>query len=290
MKFLNFQSNMAIDTLIKRSTLDNRTITTQVQTIIEEVRSLGDEALKMYTRKFDGVCLNSLIISKKEMIAAEARISRPLKEAIQLAISNVKAFHEAQKPADINVEVMQGVFCRQTAVPVERVGLYVPGGTAPLFSSVIMLALPAVLAGCREIVLVTPPNKTGTVPDEILYAALAVGLDRVYCVGGAQAIAGLTFGTQTIPKVDKILGPGNQFVTVAKQLAFLQGVAIDMPAGPSEVAVIADETAVSQFVAADLLSQAEHGSDSQVVLICTSNTKIREIENELNEALKVLPR
>lgn len=290
MQYIQYQSKEDLKRIITRPTLDSKDLIPAVQEIMAEVQQYGDKALIRLTEKFDGIIPESLLIDKQQIEKSEAGISNELKQAIDLAAVNIKKFHSAQMPKELSIEIVKGVSCSQRAVPIEKVGLYVPGGTAPLFSSVLMLAIPAVLAGCKEIVLCTPPNRQGKIPAPMLYAAKASGLEKIYCAGGAQAIAAMTFGTETIPKVDKILGPGNQYVTAAKQLAFLQGTAIDMPAGPSEVLVIADETSNPAFVAADLLSQAEHGVDSQVILVCTSNKQIKAIDQEIEQQLEILPR
>jgi histidinol dehydrogenase len=290
MQYIQYQSAEDLKSIVSRPTLNSEDLIPAVQNIMTDVQENGDEALVRLTEKFDGIKPDNLFADKQMIDDSETSISNELKQAIDLAAANIRKFHKAQMPVELNIEVAAGVNCSQKAVPIEKVGLYVPGGTAPLFSSVLMLAVPAVLAGCKEIVLCTPPNRQGKIPTPMLYAAKAAGLEKIYCVGGAQAIAALTFGTKTIPKVDKILGPGNQYVTAAKQLAFLQGIAIDMPAGPSEVLVIADETSNPTFVAADLLSQAEHGIDSQVILVCTSNEKIKAINQEIEQQLEILPR
>ncbi|PLX23894.1 MAG: histidinol dehydrogenase [Salinivirgaceae bacterium] len=290
MQYIQYQSEKDLERIIARPTLDSNDLLPAVQEIMNKIKTNGDNALIELTEKFDGTKPRSICIEKDQIEASSTVISSELKQAIELAAANIKKFHSAQNPKTLEVEVTPGVNCSQKAVAIEKVGLYVPGGTAPLFSSVLMLAIPAVLAGCKEIVLCTPPNRQGKVPEPMLYAAKVAGLKKIYCVGGAQAIAAMTFGTETIPKVDKILGPGNQYVTAAKQLAFLQGTAIDMPAGPSEVLVIADETSNPAFVAADLLSQAEHGVDSQVILVCTSNSQIRAINKEIEQQLEILPR
>jgi len=290
MQYIQYQSEKDLERIIARPTLDSNDLLPAVQEIMNKIKTNGDNALIELTEKFDGTKPRSICIEKDQIEASSTVISSELKQAIELAAANIKKFHSAQNPKTLEVEVTPGVNCSQKAVAIEKVGLYVPGGTAPLFSSVLMLAIPAVLAGCKEIVLCTPPNRQGKVPEPMLYAAKVAVLKKIYCVGGAQAIAAMTFGTETIPKVDKILGPGNQYVTAAKQLAFLQGTAIDMPAGPSEVLVIADETSNPAFVAADLLSQAEHGVDSQVILVCTSNSQIRAINKEIEQQLEILPR
>ncbi|MBT8204024.1 MAG: histidinol dehydrogenase, partial [Eudoraea sp.] len=243
-----------------------------------------------YTRRFDRVDLQTFLCTPEEFEEAEAVVPADLNKAIQQAKSNIEQFHIAQRTGRIEVETAPGVLCWQEKKPIEKVGLYIPGGTAPLFSTILMLAIPAQIAGCKEVVLCTPPNKEGKVHPAILYTASLCGLTQVFKVGGIQAIAAMTFGTETIPKVYKIFGPGNQYVTVAKQLATQFGVAIDMPAGPSEVMVVADDSARAPFVAADLLSQAEHGSDSQVVLVSTSMDMLTQVQDEIGIQLKTLPR
>lgn len=261
-----------------------------VKPILEKVARSGDKALRKFAEEFDHVELDSLLVSPEEVNAAKELVSKELKKAIGVAKANIEKFHAAQASPELIVEVMPGVTCRRKSVPIQRVGLYIPGGTAPLFSTVLMLGIPAQLAGCAEIVLCTPSNSKGQVHPAILYTADLVGISKIVKVGGAQAIAAMTFGTASVPKVDKIFGPGNQYVTAAKQLATKHGVAIDMPAGPSEVLVYADDTAIPAFVAADLLSQAEHGADSQVVLVTPSEKLAAQVLHELNLQLETLPR
>jgi histidinol dehydrogenase len=261
-----------------------------VKPILEKVARSGDKALRKFAEEFDHATLDSLLVTPEEVKAAKALVSKELKKAIGVAKANIETFHAAQATAELIVEVMPGVTCRRKSVPIQRVGLYIPGGTAPLFSTVLMLGIPAQLAGCKEVVLCTPSNSEGQVHPAILYTADLVGISKIVKVGGAQAIAAMTFGTASVPKVDKIFGPGNQYVTAAKQLATKYGVAIDMPAGPSEVLVYADDTAIPAFVAADLLSQAEHGVDSQVVLVTPSEKLAAQVLHELNLQLENLPR
>lgn len=258
--------------------------------VFKDVKSNGDKAIESYTKKFDGVALGHQIVSDEEINEASKSVSKQLKEAIQLAKSNIEAFHKAQITNRVEVTTMQGVECWQEKRAIQKVGLYIPGGTAPLFSTVLMLAVPANIAGCREIVLCSPPNKEGKIANEILYTAQLCGVTKIVKVGGIQAVAGLTFGTESIPQVYKIFGPGNQYVTVAKQLATKYGVAIDMPAGPSELLVMADESANASYVASDLLSQAEHGSDSQVILVTTSKDFSELVNTQLFNQLEKLPR
>jgi histidinol dehydrogenase len=277
-------------TLLERPTKTVDDIEATVKEIFKEVQKKGDEAITKYTSLFDGVAVDNLEVTPEEINEAIASVPQELQDAIQLAKSNIEKFHTAQKNTRVSVETTPGVACWQEKRPIQKIGLYIPGGTAPLFSTVLMLAVPANIAGCKEIVLCSPPDKKGKINPAILYAAQLCGVTKILKVGGIQAIAGLTFGTASIPKVYKIFGPGNQFVTVAKQLATQFGVAIDMPAGPSELLIVADETAVPAFVASDLLSQAEHGIDSQVILVSTSKDLIDAVETEIQTQLEVLPR
>ena len=277
-------------TLLKRPTLDTESLFDTVKAIIERVKTEGDRAVLDYEVQFDKVSLSSLSVSAQEMDEAEALVSDELKAAIRLSAQNIETFHAAQRFNGAKVETQPGVTCWQKAVAIEKVGLYIPGGTAPLFSTVLMLALPARIAGCREIVLCTPPARNGKVHPAVLYAARVAGVSRIFKAGGVQAIAAMAYGTESVPKVYKIFGPGNQYVTAAKQLVSLRDVAIDMPAGPSEVEVLADESANPTFVAADLLSQAEHGIDSQALLITTSATLQQAVKAEVERQLALLPR
>jgi histidinol dehydrogenase len=276
--------------ILTRPTRTVEDIEDTVNGIFREVADKGDAVLKKYTAMFDGVAVDNFLVSKAEIEEAVKMVSAELKEAIQLARNNIEKFHRAQKTQRVTVETSPGVKCWQEKRPIEKVGLYIPGGTAPLFSTILMLAVPANIAGCREIVLCSPPNKEGKIHPAILYTANLCGVDQIFKIGGIQAIAGMTFGTGSIPQVYKIFGPGNQFVTVAKQIATKYGVAIDMPAGPSELLVVADDTANPVFVAADLLSQAEHGTDSQVILISTSKSMIDAVEKEVEKQIGQLPR
>ena len=276
--------------LLKRPVMNTESLFGAVQSIIDRVKAGGDEAVLQYELQFDKVSLSALAVSSEEFDEAEKLIDEELKAAIRLAAGNISAFHAAQRFVGKKVETQPGVTCWQKAVPIEKVGLYIPGGTAPLFSTVLMLAVPACIAGCREIVLCTPPGKDGKVHPAVLFAARVAGVQRVFKAGGVQAIAAMAYGTESIPKVYKIFGPGNQYVTAAKQLVSLRDVAIDMPAGPSEVEVLADATANPVFVAADLLSQAEHGVDSQAVLITTSKELQQAVKTELERQLDLLPR
>ena len=277
--------------LCARPSDDNTVVRERVAAILERVRTQGDEALKALSREIDGVPLESLEVSEAEFARADVLVSGDVKRAIAQAAANIRAFHKAQRPRTVDIETQAGVRCLQRPVPIRRVGLYIPGGSAPLFSTVLMLAIPAKVAGCPEIILCTPVSKaTGRVAPEVLYAARFCGVDRVFKAGGAQAVAAMAYGTGSIPAVDKIFGPGNQYVTTAKQLLGGKTVAIDMPAGPSEVMVLADRTARKECVAADLLSQAEHGPDSQVMLVCEEEALAREIMEELSRQSSALPR
>jgi len=278
------------EVLLKRPSFDAAELLPKVQSILDSVASEGDAALFRLSETFDQVQLKTIAIDPAMIQAAEALVAPALKTAIQSAKVNIEIFHQAQIKKEEKIETMPGVWCWRKAVGIEKVGIYIPGGTAPLFSTVLMLGVPAKLAGCKEVILCTPPRKDGTVDPAILYAAGLVGIEQIYTIGGAQAIAAMAYGTATVPKVFKIFGPGNQYVTAAKQLIQQQGVAIDMPAGPSEVCVYADETAVPAFVAADLLSQAEHGADSQVLLIASNNNIVEQVQLELAQQLAELPR
>jgi histidinol dehydrogenase len=276
--------------LLKRPTQSVGDIEATVKRIFNDVKTNGDIAISKYTLQFDSVEIENLVADEEEINEAITQVNEELKQAIVLAKNNIEKFHEAQITKKVSLKTMKGVKCWQEKRPIQKVGLYIPGGTAPLFSTVLMLAVPAQLAGCKEIVLCTPPNKEGKIPNEILYAAQLCGVTKIIKAGGIQAIAGFTFGTKSIPQVYKIFGPGNQFVTVAKQLATQFGVAIDMPAGPSELLVMADESANAAYVASDLLSQAEHGADSQVILVTTSKSFAQKVRNEVEKQLKELPR
>ncbi|WP_340155597.1 histidinol dehydrogenase [uncultured Winogradskyella sp.] len=290
MKLIESPNKSDWSALLKRPTQTIGDIEATVNAVFNDVAKNGDKAIEKYTTKFDGVSLHSNVVTQEEINKAVALVDENLKSAIQLAKSNIEKFHSAQKTDRVFVETMSGVSCWQEKRPIQKVGLYIPGGTAPLFSTVLMLAVPAQIAGCKEIVLCSPPNKEGNIANEILYAAQLCGVTKIIKVGGIQAIAGLTFGTASIPQVYKIFGPGNQFVTVAKQLATQFGVAIDMPAGPSELLVMADDSANAAYVASDLLSQAEHGADSQVILVTTSNDFAKQVSEEVENQLEQLPR
>ena len=290
MKTIQYPNKEDWSIILQRPTQTVDDIEATVNQIFEDVQRNGDTAIQKYTSMFDDVELSSYQVTQEEIKIASEAVSDELKNAIQLAKSNIEAFHSAQQTDVVYRETMNGVECWQEKRPIQKVGLYIPGGTAPLFSTVLMLTVPAKIAGCKEIVLCSPPNSEGKIANEILYAAELCGVTKVFKVGGIQAIAGMTFGTETIPQVYKIFGPGNQFVTVAKQLATKYGVAIDMPAGPSELLVVADDSANAAFVASDLLSQAEHGTDSQVILVSTSNEFIVSVSSEIQKQLKELPR
>lgn len=276
--------------LLERPTKSVEDIESTVDQIFKDVALNGDKAVERYTSIFDGVTLENIVVSQQEITSAITAVSDELKSAIQLAKTNIEVFHAAQKTERVSVETSPGVLCWQEKRAIDKIGLYIPGGTAPLFSTVLMLAVPAKIAGCKEIVLCSPPDKNGGINPAILYAAQLCGVTKIYKVGGIQAIAAMTFGTDTISKVSKIFGPGNQFVTVAKQLATKFGIAIDMPAGPSELLVVADASANPAFVASDLLSQAEHGADSQVILVSDSEIVINAVLDEVVKQTKVLPR
>lgn len=276
--------------MLERPHIDVSALRETVLGVLNDVREGGDEAVKKYEKKFDKVELESLAVSEEEMAEAEALVSDELKNALHAACENIKRFHASQKAVCPRVETSSGVTCWQKAVPIDKVGLYIPGGTAPLFSTVLMLAVPARIAGCAEIVLCSPPGKDGKLNPAILVAAKVAGVNKIYKIGGVQAIGAMAYGTESVPKVYKIFGPGNQYVMAAKQEVSLHDVAIDMPAGPSEVEVVADDTANPAFVAADLLSQAEHGVDSQVVMVTCSESLLAKVAEEVEKQLAELPR
>ncbi len=290
MQIYKYPSQDQWHTLVERPHLDVSSLNATVGAVLEDVRKRGDEAVKDYELKFDHASLSTIAVSRQELEEAEHLLGDTLKDAIRLAHHNIKVFHESQRFEGKRIETQPGVTCWQKSVAIEKVGLYIPGGTAPLFSTVLMLATPAKIAGCREIVLCTPPAADGTVNPAILYAAKVAGVDKIFKAGGVQAIGAMAYGTQTVPKVYKIFGPGNQYVMAAKQQVSLHDVAIDMPAGPSEVCVIADHSANAAFVAADLLSQAEHGTDSQVFFITTSEDMLQQVQQQLELQLEQLPR
>jgi len=276
--------------LLSRPAFENTSLEATVQTVLNDVKANGDTAVLRYSQKFDNPSITSFEVSQTEIDAAEQNVSSELKKAIEIAKNNITAFHSKQAEKASPVETMPGVKCWRKSVGIQRVGLYIPGGTAPLFSTILMLAIPAKIAGCKEVILCTPQKEGQDIHPAILYCAKLVGVDKIYKIGGSQAIAAMAFGTETIPKVSKIFGPGNQFVTMAKMLVAKEGVAIDMPAGPSEVMVVADETAVPAFVASDLLSQCEHGADSQAILLSTHKPFIEEVKLEIEKQLAQLAR
>ncbi len=290
MKIIRNPKKETWNEILARPAFDTEYLRRTVVDILDEVKKSGDAALKRFARKFDKVDLEDFLVTEQEFVEAERQITGDLKTAINRAKANIEKFHAAQAEKPEIIETTAGVFCWRKSVPIEKVGLYIPAGTAPLFSTVLMLAVPAQLAGCRDIVLCSPPDKNGRVNAATLYAARLCGATRVFKIGGAQAIGAMAFGTESVPKVYKIFGPGNQFVTEAKMQVSLTGTAIDMPAGPSEVAVFADDESIPSFVAADLLSQAEHGADSQVLLVTTSEKVIEETSIELEKQLALLPR
>ena len=290
MNIIRYPGRETWKNIVTRPHLDVSQLNNTVAKVLADIRAYGDKAVKEYEAKFDHVDLNSLTVTEAEMDEAEVMVSDELKEAIRLAHHNIKVFHESQRFQSSKIQTQPGVTCWQKSIAIERVGLYIPGGTAPLFSTVLMLATPAKIAGCKEIVLCTPPGRDGKVNPAILMAARTAGVSKIFKAGGVQAIGAMAYGTESIPKTFKIFGPGNQYVMAAKQQVSLHDVAIDMPAGPSEVCVIADETADAEFVAADLLSQAEHGIDSQVLLITNSEKLVNEVQAEVETQLAQLPR
>lgn len=290
MQIIKYPSRGQWATLLARPAFDSSSLFETVRQVLNDVRANGDKAVKQYTRQFDGVEFDAIEVTKAEIEAAEKLVSPLLKQAIEMAKRNIWKFHSEQQPELKEIQTSPGVYCWQKAIAIEKVGLYIPGGTAPLFSTVLMLAIPAQIAECKEIILCSPPDKSGNIHPAVLYAAKVAGVHRIFKIGGTQAIAAMAYGTETVPKVYKIFGPGNQYVTAAKQLVSLKDVAIDMPAGPSEVEVLADETSNPAFVASDLLSQAEHGVDSQSILITTSEELIEKVLEEINIQLAELPR
>ena len=274
--------------LLRRPDTGLQALTGRVEQILKTVRGEGDSALISYTKQFDGINLNALQVSENEM--EEAEVDTALRDAINLSINSLTVFHKSQMESIKKIETAPGVFCWRKSVPIERVGFYIPGGSAPLFSTVLMLAVPASIAGCKDIILCTPPGDKGNVHPAILYSARITGISDIFKVGGAQAVAAMAYGTESIPRVDKIFGPGNNYVTIAKQLVSMEGIAIDLPAGPSEVAVVGDDNADADIIACDLLSQAEHGPDSQVVFITNSQRKLTQVEKSINEIVRTLPR
>ena len=290
MEVIKYPAPEAWGDLLKRPALDVSSLFSTVQTVLDAVRTEGDEAVKRYGEQFDKVRVSQLLTSETEISEAEGLVDEPLKGAIRTAKNNIEKFHAAQRFTGSRIETTAGVTCWQKAVAIEKVGLYIPGGSAPLFSTVLMLAIPAKIAGCNEIVLCTPPNKEGKIHPAILFAAKVAGVSKIIKAGGIQAIAAMAYGTETVPKVYKIFGPGNQYVTAAKQLVSLKEVAIDMPAGPSEVEVIADASANPEFIAADFLSQAEHGPDSQAILVTSAEGIVGNVIKAVQDQLELLPR
>lgn len=291
MNVIRYPERNSWDELLKRPAQNNISVINRVKDIIASVKKDRDTAVKNYSLQFDGFAPDSFLVTDEEINNAVLSVSADLKEAINLAADNIRKYHRAQlKTVSQIIETTNGVHCWNKNVAIENVGLYIPGGTAPLFSTVLMLGIPAMIAGCKEIILCTPANKEGKINPTILYTAKLIGISKVYRIGGAQAIAAMAYGTETVPKVYKIFGPGNQYVTAAKQLVQSEGVAIDMPAGPSELCIIADETAKPEFIATDLLSQAEHGVDSQVILITTSEVLIIEVLSKIQEQIESLTR
>ncbi|MCA4805508.1 histidinol dehydrogenase [Myroides odoratimimus] len=276
--------------LTKRPIITTESLNESVSTVLKQVKERGDQAVQNYASLFDGVQLTDFRVSRQEIEEAATLVNQEIKDAIAIAASNIRTFHQSQLSTEDKVETTEGVTCWRKSVGIEKVGLYIPGGTAPLFSTLLMLTIPAQLAGCKELVLCTPCNKQGKVNEVVLYAAQYLGIETIFKIGGAQAIAAMAYGTETVPQVYKIFGPGNQYVTKAKELVQAQGIAIDMPAGPSEVLVIADQEADADYIAADLLSQAEHGTDSQVVFVTTTKQKISEVAEALEKQLEELPR
>ena len=290
MKFLVNPAKEEWIGLVRRPSLNTRDLSAQVKAIVEEVKKNGDAALRTFSKKFDGVEIADYRVPASIIEGSKAQVSAALQSAIRKAAGNIQTFHASQQYNGQKIETSPGVWCWRKNIPIEKVGLYIPGGTAPLFSTVLMLGIPASIAGCKEIILCTPPGPDGKIHPAILFAASVAGIDRIYTIGGAQAIAAMAFGTATIPAVSKIFGPGNQYVTAAKQLVSSEGVAIDMPAGPSEVAIFADVSADPEFIAADLLSQAEHGEDSQVMLVTTDKSLAEKVKASIIDQLDALPR
>lgn len=290
MQVFQYPQRHTWSSLLQRPALDAAALEKSTRKVLAKVQQGGDRTVRRFTKQFDGIALRNLAVTTKEIAAAAKQIDPNLRAAIDVAMENIRCFHAAQLRNEEVISTMPGIQCWRKMVPIEKVGLYIPGGTAPLFSTLLMLGIPATLAGCKEIVVCSPPDKDGKLHPAILYAANQLGITKIFKIGGIQAIAAMAYGTETVPQVYKIFGPGNQYVTAAKQLVQQEGVAIDMPAGPSEVCVLADETAVPAFVAADLLSQAEHGADSQVLLVSTSATLIGTVKKCIDEQLQQLPR
>ena len=290
MKTIKYPKKKDWDQILARPVQDFKKIEKIVTPILKKVKRKGDKALKKFALEYDHVTLDELLVSRKEIQEALPKVDAGLKKAIKVAIKNIQNFHEAQRDELLELETLPGVYCSRKSVAIPKVGLYIPGGTAPLFSTVLMLGIPANIAGCEEIIVCTPTDHAGKINPAILYAAHQIGIDKIVKVGGAQAIAAMAYGTESVPKVYKIFGPGNQYVTTAKQIVSKEGVAIDMPAGPSELMIYADDTAIPSFIAADLLSQAEHGVDSQVILVTTNEKLLREVPKLVQQQVKNLPR
>lgn len=290
MKLIKYPVKENWKEILQRPSINSNSLQDKVKLVLNDVKQNGNTAIKKYTLQFDGVDLNNFAVTGSEISEAVKLLSAELKNAIQIAANNIRAFHLKQISQPEIVETMPGIQCWRKSIGIEKVGLYIPGGTAPLFSTILMLGIPAQIAGCKEIILCSPPNKEGKLHPAILFAAQLVGVTKMYKIGGVQAIAAMAYGTETVPQVYKIFGPGNQYVTCAKQLIQQDGIAIDMPAGPSEVCVLADETAHASYVAADLLSQAEHGADSQVLLVTNSQSLVAAVEEEINNQLQLLSR
>ena len=290
MKIYNNPTKQNWDALCKRPVMEQKELNSVVSKILEDIKLNGDDALLKYTKSFEGVQLKQFKVEAAELTFSENKISHELKNAIDIAYQNIYSFHQNQVDSSPSIETSPGIKCWRKSIGIERVGIYIPAGEAPLFSTVLMLGIPAQIAKCKKVVLCTPVQKDGSVNATILYAAKRVGIKEIYKIGGAQAIGAMAYGTNSIPKVDKIYGPGNQYVTKAKEIIQQQGVAIDLPAGPSEILVVADDTAKPDFIAADLLSQAEHGADSQSMLVCTNEAIVKEVNSQLNKQLNKLPR
>jgi histidinol dehydrogenase len=290
MKIVRYPEPQTYEALCQRPALETASLEVFVKNVLSDVKSKGDEAVRRYALQFDKVRMTDFRVSESDFAAAESLLASPLKDAIRLAAANIEKFHKAQKEALAKIEIQPGLICWRKSVAISRVGLYIPGGSAPLFSTILMLGIPAKIAGCEEIILCTPPSADGSLNPAILFAANLVGINKVYKIGGIQAIGAMAYGTASVPRVDKIFGPGNQYVTSAKQMVSREGTAIDLPAGPSELAVLADDSCVPAFVAADLLSQAEHGSDSQVIVVSDTEQVLNAVLAEIDSQLLILPR
>lgn len=290
MNVIEFPRKEDWNELLARPVIDFKSLTDSISIVLNDVKTRGDEALREYTLKFDKVKLDDFAVSDDERNHAKNEVSDDLKKAVSVAIKNITQFHAAQMPGPVSCETTPGIKCWMKSLPIEKVGLYIPAGTAPLFSTVLMLGIPAKIAGCKEIVMCTPPDKNGKIHPAVLYTADVIGIKQIFKLGGAQAIAAMAYGTETVPRVYKLFGPGNQYVTAAKLKVSLETVAVDLPAGPSEVAIMADDTAIPSYIASDLLSQAEHGEDSQVILVTTSRKIIDAVSIEIEKQVNVLPR